>query len=75
MSETVSDYVKTEMRTFAEHPFHEVDSLVLSQLSYIHLENEDGETVAPDKEGVLITQNAGMVLDFGKEEMVLIQNL
>lgn len=43
--------------------------------SYIHLENEDGETVAPDKEGVLITQNAGMVLDFGKEETVLIQNL
>ena len=39
MSETVIDYVKTEMRTFAEHPFHEVDSLVLSQLSYIHLGN------------------------------------
>lgn len=39
MSETIIDYVKTEMRTFAEHPFHEVDSLVLSQFSYIHLEN------------------------------------
>lgn len=39
MSETIIDYVKKELRTFAEHPFHDADSLVLSQFSYIHLEN------------------------------------
>lgn len=39
MSESIIAYVKSELRTFAEHPFHEVDSLVLSQFSYIHLEN------------------------------------
>ena len=49
MSETVIDYVKTEMRTFAEHPFHEVDSLVLSQLSYIHL----GNLIAPPGAGAV----------------------
>lgn len=43
MPETIIEYVKTEMRTFAEHPFHEVDSLVLSQFSYIHL----GNLIAP----------------------------
>ena len=47
MSETIIEYVKTEMRTFAEHPFHEVDSLVLSQFSYIHL----GNLIAPPEEG------------------------
>lgn len=47
MPETVIEYVKTEMRTFAEHPFHEVDSLVLSQFSYIHL----GNLIAPPSEG------------------------
>ena len=39
MSETIIDYVKKELRTFAEHPFGEVDSLVLAQFSYIHLGN------------------------------------
>ena len=43
MPETIIDYVKTELRTFEEHPFHEVDSLVLSQFSYIHL----GNLIAP----------------------------
>ena len=47
MSETVIEYVKTEMRTFEEHPFHEVDSLVLAQFSYIHL----GNLIAPPAEG------------------------
>lgn len=42
---------------------------------YIHLENELGETVSLTDTGVLITQNAGMVLNFGKEDTVLIQNL
>ena len=49
MSETIIDYVKNEMRTFAEHPFHEVDSLVLSQFSYIHL----GNLIAPPSAGVV----------------------
>ena len=49
MSETIIDYVKTEMRTFAEHPFHEVDSLVLAQFSYIHL----GNLIAPPSAGVV----------------------
>lgn len=39
MSETIIDYVKNELRTFVEHPFSEVDSLVLAQFSYIHLGN------------------------------------
>lgn len=47
MPETIIDYVKTEMRTFREHPFQEVDSLVLSQFSYIHL----GNMIAPPSEG------------------------
>ena len=47
MSETVIEYVKTEMRTFEEHPFHEVDSLVLAQFSYIHL----GNLIAPPAGG------------------------
>ena len=49
MSETIIDYVKNEMRTFSEHPFHEVDSLVLSQFSYIHLE----DVIAPPAAGVV----------------------
>ena len=49
MSETVIDYVKTEMRTFSEHPFHEVDSLVLAQFSYIHL----GNLIAPPAAGAV----------------------
>ena len=49
MSETIIDYVKNEMRTFSEHPFHEVDSLVLSQFSYIHL----GNLIAPPAAGVV----------------------
>lgn len=39
MSESIISYVKNELRTFSEHPFFEVDSLVLSQFSYIHLGN------------------------------------
>lgn len=49
MSETIIDYVKKEMRTFAEHPFHEVDSLVLAQFSYIHL----GNLIAPPSAGAV----------------------
>lgn len=49
MSETIIDYVKNEMRTFTEHPFHEVDSLVLSQFSYIHL----GNLIAPPSAGAV----------------------
>lgn len=33
----IVDYVRTDFRTFAEHPFSAVDSLVLSELSYIRL--------------------------------------
>jgi hypothetical protein len=33
----IIDYVKTEMRTFAQKPFTEVDSLVLSQFSYFNM--------------------------------------
>ena len=39
MAETIIDYVKNELRSFEEYPFHNVDSLVLSQFSYIHLGN------------------------------------
>lgn len=49
MSETILDYVKNEMRTFSERPFHEVDSLVLSQFSYIHLDH----LIAPPAAGVV----------------------
>lgn len=49
MSETIIDYVKTEMRTFAEHPFHEADSLVLAQFSYIHF----GNLIAPPSAGAV----------------------
>ncbi|MEG1782100.1 MAG: DUF2974 domain-containing protein [Oscillospiraceae bacterium] len=33
----IIDYAEKELRTFFEKPFGEVDSLILSQLSYIHL--------------------------------------
>ncbi len=49
MSETIIEYVQQEIRTFAEHPFHEVDSLVLSQFSYIHL----GNLIAPPSAGAV----------------------
>lgn len=49
MSETIIDYVKNELRTFTEHPFHEVDSLVLAQFSYIHL----GNLIAPLSAGAV----------------------
>ena len=49
MPETIIEYVQQEMRTFAEHPFHEVDSLVLSQFSYIHL----GNLIAPPSAGAV----------------------
>lgn len=51
MPETIIEYVQSEMRTFAEHPFHEVDSLVLSQFSYIHL----GNLLAPPSAGAVRT--------------------
>ncbi|MBN1774930.1 MAG: DUF2974 domain-containing protein [Clostridiales bacterium] len=35
----IIDYVKTEMRTFAQKPFCAVDSLVLSQISYLDMED------------------------------------
>lgn len=34
--ENIIDYVMGEMRTFGQKPFNDVDSLVLSQLSYAH---------------------------------------
>lgn len=34
----IVDYAKTEFRSFSEKPFGSVDSLILSQLSYIHFE-------------------------------------
>ena len=50
MSESIIDYVKQELRTFSTHPFHDVDSLVLSQFSYIHL----GNMVAPPCAGISV---------------------
>ncbi|MBQ9959673.1 MAG: DUF2974 domain-containing protein [Oscillospiraceae bacterium] len=35
----IIDYCESELRPFTEHPFSEVDSLVLSQLAYIQFEN------------------------------------
>ena len=35
----IIDYVKSEMRTFKEWPFHAVDSLVLSQLTYLNFQD------------------------------------
>lgn len=35
----IVDYAKTEFRSFADKPFGPVDSLILSQLSYIHFED------------------------------------
>lgn len=49
MPETIIEYVQHEMRSFAEQPFHEVDSLVLSQFSYIHL----GNLIAPPSAGAV----------------------
>jgi len=37
-TKSIVDYVRSELRTFDELPFSAVDSLVLSQLSYLHLE-------------------------------------
>lgn len=51
MSETIIEYVKSEMRTFQELPFNEVDSLVLSQFSYIHF----GNLVQPPSAGAVRT--------------------
>ena len=34
----IVDYARSEFRTFAEMAFNPVDSLILSQLSYIHFE-------------------------------------
>lgn len=34
----IIDYVKTEMRTFEQKPFSEVDSLVLSQIAYFKMD-------------------------------------
>lgn len=51
MSETIIEYVQHELRTFAEHPFHEVDSLVLSQFSYIHM----GNLLTPPSAGAVRT--------------------
>lgn len=44
------DYVKSNLKTIAENPLNEVDSLILSQISYIHLDGivpslEEGNTV------------------------------
>lgn len=47
----ILNYIKENSRTFEEYPFNEVDSLILSQLSYLNLSNvvpsvnEDGKSV------------------------------
>ncbi len=35
---TIIEYVRTQMKTFAEHPFNEIDSLIFAQLSYVNLD-------------------------------------
>lgn len=58
MSESIIDYVAGELRTFAEHPFHEVDSLVLSQFSYIRLGSFLSAPEACGETGRLTDQDA-----------------
>nr|WP_295682726.1 FtsX-like permease family protein [uncultured Lachnoclostridium sp.] len=43
--------------------------------SFIHLENIEGKEVSLDERGIIVTQNAGDVLDFTKGDMVSLQNL
>ncbi|MFR4374136.1 MAG: hypothetical protein ACLT3G_09155, partial [Acutalibacteraceae bacterium] len=35
---SITEYAEQTLHTFLQRPFSEVDSLVLSQLSYIHLD-------------------------------------
>lgn len=47
----IIDYVETEFRTFDEEPLNSVDSLILSQFAYIHL---DGIVpFAPESSGII----------------------
>lgn len=48
----IVSYVKKEMRTFQEHPFTEVDSLVLTWLVYLHFIKE--EAITESDEGIHI---------------------
>lgn len=41
-------YVQTEMRTFEEKPFTEVDSLVLSWLCYLYIHEDFSNSFSPD---------------------------
>ena len=43
----IIEYVEQEMRTIAQRPFSEADSLVLSQLAYLHLDAVFEQTDAP----------------------------
>lgn len=44
----IIEYVEQEMRTIAQRPFSEADSLVLSQLAYLHLDAVFEQTDAPE---------------------------
>ena len=46
--ENIVSYVKTNFDTFAERPFTEVDSLVLSWLSYLHFPEEFGKLLTDE---------------------------
>ncbi|HCL04446.1 MAG TPA: hypothetical protein DHW61_18900, partial [Lachnoclostridium phytofermentans] len=43
--------------------------------SFIQLENIEDKAVKLDESGIIVTQNAGIVLDFKKGDMVSLQNL
>ena len=44
----IIEYVEQEMRTIAQRPFSEADSLVLSQLAYLHLDAVFKQTDTPE---------------------------
>lgn len=63
----IIDYAREEKRTFSQHGFTDVDSLVLSQLSYLNfseLESSHGEKEA---------QSLGSLLEGGGTENLFIQ--
>jgi Protein of unknown function (DUF2974). len=49
MQKNIIDYVANNMQTFEECPFNNVDSLVLSQLSYYNFEVIDEELIAKEQ--------------------------
>jgi len=49
MPKNIIDYVAENMQTFTELPFNNVDSLVLSQLSYYNFEFIDKELITKEK--------------------------